>query len=149
MMRRALLSAVLMLASMPAMAHGVETRILGEGAATVEFRFADGTPLAFAEALVSAPGDVAEPAATGRTDRNGRFSFFPDRAGEWRIEVHDEGGHVARAFVTSIGAQIEVPRHAFPDWLVALSLVANVAAAGWLGRHGTHAMKPATAGAGE
>ena len=146
---RALLSAVLLLASLPASAHGVETRIIGEGAATVEFRFTDGTPIAFAEALVTAPDGTGELAVTGRTDRNGRFSFFPDRAGEWRVEVHDEDGHLGRAVVTSTGQHIEVPRHAFPDWLVALSLVANVAAAGWLGRRRSGSAKRRVAEAGE
>ena len=131
---RTLLFTLLMLAAAPAAAHGVETRILADGAATVEFGFADGTPMAFAEALVTAPDGTGEPAATGRTDRHGRFSFFPDQPGAWQVEVHDEGGHVARAVVQATGTHIEVPRHAFPDWLVALSLVANVAAAGWLGR---------------
>jgi nickel transport protein len=149
MSMRAALCTILLLAAMPAAAHGVETRIIGDGAATVEFKFADGTPLAFAEAVVTAPDGTGEPAATGRTDRSGRFSFFPDRAGAWRVEVHDEGGHVARAVVTSTGQHIEVPRHAFPDWLVALSLVANVGAAGWLGRRRSGAAKPIAVGAGE
>ncbi len=146
---RALLATILLLVSLPAAAHGVETRIIGEGAATVEFHFTDGTPLAFAEALVTAPDGGDEPAATGRTDRDGRFSFFPDRAGEWRVEVHDEGGHVARAVVVSTGQHVDVPRHAFPDWLVALSLVANVAAAGWLGRRRPKAPKPRVVEAAE
>ncbi len=145
---RALLGIILLFAALPAAAHGVETRIMDEGAATVEFRFTDGAPLAFAEALVTAPDGSSEPAATGRTDRNGRFSFYPDQAGQWRVEVHDEGGHVARAVVTSTGQHVEVPRHAFPDWLVALSLVANVAAAGWLGRRRSGA-KPQVAEAAE
>ena len=146
---RALFCAALLLAALPAAAHGVETRIIGDGAATVEFRFTDGTPLAFAEALVTAPDGGDEPAGTGRTDRNGRFSFFPDRAGDWQVEVHDEGGHVARAMVTSTGQHVEVPRHAVPDWLVALSLVANVVAAGWLGWRRSAIAIPRVAEAGE
>ncbi|MEI9983101.1 MAG: HupE/UreJ family protein [Aliidongia sp.] len=51
----------LLLAAMPAAAHGVETRIIGNGAATVEFKFADGMPLAFAEAVVMAPDGTGEP----------------------------------------------------------------------------------------
>jgi|GEM_PF-733425 hypothetical protein len=140
---RAVLGMIFLLGALPAAAHGVETRILAQGAATVEFRFADGTPMAFAEALVTAPGAPDEPAAAGRTDRNGRFSFFPDRDGDWQVEVHDEGGHLARAVVTSAGGAIRVPRRAFPDWLVALSLVANVAAAGWFGRRRVRAASPA------
>ncbi len=146
MKRSILLIATLLLASGPALAHGVETRIIDTGAATVEFHFADGTPLAFAEATVSAPGG-GEAAATGRTDRDGRYSFFPDRAGTWQVEVHDEDGHVARALVTSNGSHIEAPRHAFPDWLVALSLVGNVVAAGWLGRRRAGAAPRSLAGA--
>jgi nickel transport protein len=30
---------------------------------------------------------------SGRTDKNGRFCFFPDAAGEWEVMVDDEIGH--------------------------------------------------------
>jgi nickel transport protein len=30
---------------------------------------------------------------SGRTDRNGRFCFFPDAPGDWKVVVDDEMGH--------------------------------------------------------
>ena len=31
----------------------------------------------------------------GRTDQNGRFSFWPDRPGKWQVVVNDGNGHGA------------------------------------------------------
>jgi hypothetical protein len=117
-----------------AIAHGVETRTLTTGAVAVEFRFTDGTTMALADATAFAPGHPGEPSVTGRTDEHGRFSFFPDQDGDWTVEVHDGDAHVARAVVTVANHQVVETRHAFPDWLVAVSLVFNVLAAALLGR---------------
>ena len=118
------------------MAHGVETRTLttGRGGRVVEFRFTDGTTMALADAMAFAPGHPNEPSVTGRTDEHGRFSFFPDQDGDWTVEVHDGDAHVARAVVTVADHKVMEVRHAFPDWLVAVSLVFNVLAAALLGR---------------
>ena len=117
-----------------AFAHGIETRTLTSGAVAVEFRFTDGTTMALADAMAFAPGHPGEPSVTGRTDEHGRFSFFPDQDGDWTVEVHDGDTHVARAVVTVANHQVAETRHAFPDWLVAISLVFNVLAAALLGR---------------
>jgi len=135
MMRLGLtLSVILPLMSGSAFAHGVETRTLTTGAVAVEFRFTDGTTMALAEAMAFAPGHPNEPSVTGRTDDHGRFSFFPDQDGDWTVEVRDGDGHVARAVVTVADHKVTETRHAFPDWLVAVSLVFNVLAAALLGR---------------
>jgi hypothetical protein len=128
------LAAILLLATAPALAHGVETRVLTQGAVTAEFRFTDGTVMADADALAFAPGKPDRPALTGRTDAEGRFSLFPDRDGDWAVEVHDAEGHVARTVISVAGGRVAATKHAFPDWLVAISLVANVVAAGLIGR---------------
>jgi uncharacterized GH25 family protein len=124
-----------------AAAHGVETRTLTSGAVAVEFRFTDGTTMAFADALAFAPGRPGEPSVTGRTDEHGRFSFFPDQDGDWTVEVHDSDAHVARAVVTVADHTVKDSKHAFPDWLVAISLVFNVLAAALLGRRRTGTVK--------
>jgi hypothetical protein len=116
-----------------ALAHGVESRVLGSGAVAVQFRFTDGTVMAFADAVAYAPGRSGEPAVSGHTDAEGRFSLFPDQDGDWAVEVHDADDHVARAMVHVAGFQAVVPHSAFPDWLVAVSLVCNVLGAAWLG----------------
>ena len=136
MMRLTVPLMLVMLAG-PAFAHGIETRTLTSGAVAVEFRFTDGTTMALADALAFAPGHPNEPAASGRTDEHGRFSFFPDQDGDWTVEVRDGDTHVARAVVTVSDHKVAETRHAFPDWLVAVSLVFNVLAAALLGRRRT------------
>jgi hypothetical protein len=120
-----------------ASAHGVETRTLTSGAVAVEFRFTDGTTMALADAMAFAPSHPNEPSVTGRTDEHGRFSFFPDQDGDWTVEVRDGDTHVARAVVSVSDHKVAETRHAFPDWLVAVSLVFNVLAAALLGRRRT------------
>ncbi len=121
-------------AAAPALAHGVETRILTTGAVAVEFRFTDGSAMGFADAVAYAPGRPEEPAVAGRTDAQGRFALYPDQDGDWTVEAHDSSDHVARARVRVADHHVAERRRAFPDWLVAISLVCNVLAAAWLGR---------------
>jgi uncharacterized GH25 family protein len=134
---RLILAATAALFAGQAFAHGVETRTLTTGAVAVEFRFTDGTTMALADATAFAPNHPNEPSVTGRTDEHGRFSFFPDQDGDWTVEVHDGDAHVARAVVTVTDHKVVEVRHAFPDWLVAVSLVFNVLAAALLGRRRT------------
>jgi len=133
-MMRLILPVFLVLAAGTAFGHGIATQTLTTGAVAVEFRFTDGTTMALADAMAFPPGHPTEPSATGRTDEHGRFSFFPDRDGDWTVEVRDGDAHVARAIVTVSAHKAAETRHAFPDWLVAISLVFNVLAAALLGR---------------
>ena len=133
-MMRLILPFCVLLTAGAALGHGIETRTLTSGAVAVEFRFTDGTTMALADAMAFAPGHPNEPSVAGRTDEHGRFSFFPDQDGDWTVEVHDGDTHVARAVVTVSDHKVSETRHAFPDWLVAISLVFNVLAAALLGR---------------
>jgi hypothetical protein len=136
-MMRLMLPLTLAMLAGTAFAHGIETRTLTSGAVAVEFRFTDGTTMALADAMAFAPGHPNEPATSGRTDEHGRFSFFPDQDGDWTVEVRDSDTHVGRAVVTVSDHKVAETRHAFPDWLVAVSLVFNVLAAALLGRRRT------------
>ena len=51
-----------------------------------------GEPMSYAKVEISAPNSKL-PFQSGRTDRNGRFCFFPDVPGTWRLVVNDEIGH--------------------------------------------------------
>lgn len=74
-------------------AHGVEYQIDPGGLTiTVWYEGLKSTPMSNAFVKVFAPGENAE-FQKGRTDRNGRFSFFPDRPGKWTITINDEHGH--------------------------------------------------------
>ena len=48
--------------------------------------------MSYARVTILSPD--AEPTfQSGRTDKNGRFCFFPDAAGDWEVVVDDEIGH--------------------------------------------------------
>jgi nickel transport protein len=90
-------------------AHGTAHRVVRDGTAvTVESFYTDKEPLQYAEVLVFSPSDRKVEYQNGRTDRNGRFAFFPDRQGTWRMEVSDGMGH-------RMTADIEVTAPAEPD----------------------------------
>jgi nickel transport protein len=92
---------VLGLSAPQAFAHGAGGRILSGNAVIAEFRFADGSPMAFADVKVHAPS--RELWLGGRTDGAGKFAFVPDNPGEWTLEARDAEDHTARLVVT-VGA---------------------------------------------
>lgn len=72
-------------------AHGIEALPI-EGGRGVAARYADGSPVAFAEVKVRAPGEETV-FQEGLTDREGRFVFFPATSGVWHVAVDDGMGH--------------------------------------------------------
>ncbi len=72
--------------------HGVECNII-EGGVGIEVRYedVDKTPISYAEVKVYSP-DKKE-FQQGLTDIYGRFLFYPDKKGIWKIEVNDGMGH--------------------------------------------------------
>ncbi len=71
--------------------HGVEGTVEA-GGLTVTAIYDSGEPISYGAVSIAAPG-AELPFQSGRTDRNGRFCFFPDGAGEWTVVVDDEIGH--------------------------------------------------------
>lgn len=67
---------------------------------TVEVQFAtrDGKPMADAEVQVFSPDAPNKVAVTGRTDKDGKFSFETDRNGLWTAQARN-ATEVARATV--------------------------------------------------
>ena len=72
-------------------AHGVRG-VAGAGGMVVTAQYDTGEPMSYAKVNISAPGAKLS-FQSGRTDRNGRFCFFPDVAGDWKVVVDDEIGH--------------------------------------------------------
>ncbi len=72
-------------------AHGVQGTV-DRGGLVVTAQYDTGEAMSYAKVSISAPG-AKLPFQNGRTDRNGRFCFFPDAAGEWNVLVDDEMGH--------------------------------------------------------
>ena len=78
-----------------ARAHGTAYRVMDDATTiTAEFYYQDKEPMRYAEVLVFSPLDEKVEYQNGRTDRYGRFAFYPDIAGTWRIEVNDGMGHM-------------------------------------------------------
>jgi len=81
-------------------AHGTGYRILENSKAVViEFYYSDGEPMSYAQVLVFSPQDNKTEYQNGRTDRKGRFAFYPDTPGTWHIEANDGMGHKAQGSV--------------------------------------------------
>lgn len=72
-------------------AHGIEYS-LGFGGVVIQASFDDHQPAKGLSVTIFAPGS-SEKFQSGRTDVNGRFVFYPDRAGEWEVLVFDQMGH--------------------------------------------------------
>ena len=72
-------------------AHGVSGKI-DAGGIVVTAVYDSGEPMSYAKVKISAPG-ARLTFQSGRTDRNGRFCFFPDAKGDWEVIVDDEMGH--------------------------------------------------------
>ncbi|MFT5730559.1 MAG: nickel transport protein [Desulforhopalus sp.] len=90
------MSGVIALYTTTASAHGLGYRLLkNDTTEVVEFRYSNGSALPFAEVEVWSPDDAEVEVwspddaeiefQNGRTDKNGRFSFFPDVPGIWRV----------------------------------------------------------------
>lgn len=72
-------------------AHGVRGMV-DAGGLVVTAQYDTGEAMSYARVRISAPG-AKLPFQSGRTDRNGRFCFFPDAQGDWKVVVDDEMGH--------------------------------------------------------
>lgn len=84
---------IVILAAYPfkSMAHGVRGEV-ASGGVVVKAEYTTGDPMSYAKVEITAP-DKKIPFQIGRTDRNGRFCFFPDTIGKWQVVVSDGMGH--------------------------------------------------------
>jgi len=118
----------------PLSAHGVQGQV-APGGLVVSAAYSDGEPMSYALVKVFAP-EAELTFQTGRTDRNGRFCFFPDRAGSWRMLVDDEMGHLlAMEMPVTETLHLERPEHAvsgtgitsrFQGILVGISIIFGI-----------------------
>ncbi len=98
-MKTASLAFILTLFLFPSIlyAHGVRGRI-GKGGIVVIAEYDTGEPMSYAKVVITAP-DKKMPFQIGRTDRNGRFCFFPDTPGKWKVVISDGMGHQLQLIV--------------------------------------------------
>ena len=78
--------------------HGVDI-VLFNGGTGIEARYDSGDPISHADVTVYSPGNGDEPFQIGVTDRNGRFLFFPDADGKWKVVVNDGTGHGGTKYI--------------------------------------------------
>jgi len=79
-------------------AHGTGYRVIEEAPViATEFFYSDKEPMRYAEVLVFSPENNEVEYQNGRTDQNGRFVFYPEMPGQWRIKVNDGMGHAVQA----------------------------------------------------
>jgi len=84
-------------------AHGVGSREMDPGAArAMEFLYADGEPMAFAQVKVTAPGQEGTLYQSAHADARGRFAFVPSGPGVWSVAASDGQGHRAVHAVTVV-----------------------------------------------
>ena len=82
---------VILLLPLPLHAHGVMGTV-GSGGVVVTAQYNTDEAMSYAMVKISAPGSGLT-FQSGRTDRNGRFCFYPDGPGDWEVIVDDEMGH--------------------------------------------------------
>lgn len=76
-------------------AHGVRGIVAPRQAACILAEYDGGDPMSYVRVEIMAP-DSKLSFQSGRTDRNGRFCFLPDIAGNWQLGINDEMGHKLR-----------------------------------------------------
>ena len=75
--------------------HGMHHTVLNRGIG-IEATYDDKTPVSYSKAKVFSPLVSERPFQEGLTDKNGRFIFYPDVTGVWRITVDDDIGHLLK-----------------------------------------------------
>lgn len=76
------------------LAHALTGRqVVTPAPVVLEFSYSTGDRPAYEAVEVFSPDDGKVEYQNGRTDREGRFAFTPDKPGEWRVIVKDTMGH--------------------------------------------------------
>ncbi|MFC1848682.1 hypothetical protein ACFL27_00615 [candidate division CSSED10-310 bacterium] len=79
--------------------HGLQHTEI-QGGVGLAVLYDDGTPMSYCEVKVYSPADGETEFQQGLTDKNGRFLFYADVSGEWRITVDDGMGHLVQHQIT-------------------------------------------------
>ncbi len=79
-------------------AHGSKYELIKTGIG-IKALYSDDSPMSDSDVEVFSPVDDQKKYSTGITDRAGRFYFFPDKTGKWKIKVSDGMGHAVEAML--------------------------------------------------
>jgi nickel transport protein len=96
-----------LLFSSPVYAHSIHYEVQQKGISVKVF-YSEKDPASYSSYELYGPGD-ALPHQTGRTDKNGFASFFPDRAGIWKIKIWGESSHGFHG--VTIDVRVNEPLH--------------------------------------
>jgi len=131
----------------PLFAHGVKGMVK-EGGLVVTAQYDTGEAMSYARVRISVPG-AKLPFQSGRTDRNGRFCFFPDAQGDWKVVVDDEMGHRLEVMVPvneamelktdkQAGGSAESPLSRYEKALMGISIIFGISGVffWWRGKKG-------------
>ncbi len=117
-----LMMMVLLGAGLGLSGHGLDLQVEIRPPLVVTRAFYEGgIPLAFG--LVTVNNPRGEEFQNGRTDRLGRFVFYPDQQGTWTVIVDDEMGHLRRTQVDlselsgQSAAAVPVEKKEYSFWL--------------------------------
>jgi nickel transport protein len=83
--------ALFLLLVLPAYPHAINYEVKQKGISVRVF-YTEKDPASYSEYELFGPGD-SQPHQTGRSDKNGFISFFPERPGVWKIKVWGESSH--------------------------------------------------------
>ncbi len=72
--------------------HGTRGSITPGSGMLIHAEYDDGEPMAYSRTEIFHAGKE-RPFQSGATDRNGRFLFYPDSTGQWKVAVDDGMGH--------------------------------------------------------
>lgn len=86
---------MLLISSSVVFAHGTQYEIIQPKEISVKSSFGTGVPMANCDVLIFYPSSTKIDMKT-RTNNDGIFSFIPDKAGIWSIQVRDKSGHGMR-----------------------------------------------------
>ncbi len=79
-------------------AHGSKYEIINPGIG-IKASYFDGSVMSDSDVEVYSTANSKKTTFTGITDSKGRFHFFPDKTGKWRITISDGMGHAVEALV--------------------------------------------------
>lgn len=81
-----------LLAPLALRAHGTYSFVVTETGFLISAFYDDGEPMSYTEVAIHKDTDTIA-YQTGRTDKYGRFMFFPQEKGRYKAVVRDEMGH--------------------------------------------------------
>ncbi len=79
-------------------AHGSKYELIKTGIG-IKALYYDDSPMSDSDVEVFSPVDNKKIFSKGITDKDGRFFFFPDITGKWKIKISDGMGHAVEALL--------------------------------------------------